>query len=51
MVNYQKAVKQLSLKMGGIKMTEEEKMDALLLSLTDKEREVLSEKLNGKGNA
>ena len=28
-----------------------EKMDRLLLSLTDEEREVLAMKLNGKGNA
>jgi DNA-binding CsgD family transcriptional regulator len=29
----------------------EKKMDELLLSLTDREREVLAEKLDGKGNA
>jgi len=29
----------------------EEKMDALLLNLSDKEREILSEKLSNKGNA
>jgi len=35
----------------GENMSVEEKMDALLLSLLDKEREVLSEKLSDKGNA
>lgn len=29
----------------------EERMDKLLLELSDEEREVLAEKLNGKGNA
>ena len=32
-------------------MTIQEKMDVLLLSLTNEEREVLSDKLSGKGNA
>lgn len=32
-------------------MKTDKKMDQLLLSLTDKEREILANKLNGKGNA
>ena len=32
-------------------VTIEEKLDQMLLALTDEEREVLAEKLNGKGNA
>lgn len=32
-------------------MTPQEKMDELLLSLTNEEREVLADKLNGNGNA
>lgn len=40
-----------NMELKGDTRTIDEKMDALLLSLTNEERELLAEKLNGKGNA